>query len=213
MIPLVADRSDEIAELCRKHQVQRLDLFGSAATGASTPKQAISTSSSPSSPKPTPPTSVSTTASTRTSANCSTAPSTWSSTNGFETRNSAGRLSAHGLLSTQPRTRRYLQDIIETAKLIQESTAEKTFNNYEADIRLRHEIERELMIVGEALARLENLDSSLANKITDYNGYIGLRNILNHRYPDIEDALVWRTIESEIPILIREYELLLDNFL
>ena len=32
MIPLVAERSDEIAELCRRHQVQRLDLFGSAAT-------------------------------------------------------------------------------------------------------------------------------------------------------------------------------------
>jgi len=33
LIPLIADRSEEIAELCRKHQVQRLDLFGSAATG------------------------------------------------------------------------------------------------------------------------------------------------------------------------------------
>lgn len=30
--PLVAERSEELAELCRKHQVQRLDLFGSAAT-------------------------------------------------------------------------------------------------------------------------------------------------------------------------------------
>ena len=33
MISFVADRSEEIAELCRKHQVQRLDLFGSAASG------------------------------------------------------------------------------------------------------------------------------------------------------------------------------------
>ena len=33
MISLVADRSDEIVALCRRHQVQRLDLFGSAATG------------------------------------------------------------------------------------------------------------------------------------------------------------------------------------
>ena len=33
LIPLVAEHSDEIADLCRKHQVQRLDLFGSAATG------------------------------------------------------------------------------------------------------------------------------------------------------------------------------------
>lgn len=32
-IPLVTERSKEIADLCRKHQVQRLDLFGSAATG------------------------------------------------------------------------------------------------------------------------------------------------------------------------------------
>lgn len=33
LIPLVANRSEEIAALCRKHQVQRLDLFGSAASG------------------------------------------------------------------------------------------------------------------------------------------------------------------------------------
>ena len=38
MISLVADRSDEIAELCRRHQVQRLDLFGSAATGDFNPE-------------------------------------------------------------------------------------------------------------------------------------------------------------------------------
>ena len=31
--PLVAERTEEIAELCRRYQVQRLDLFGSAATG------------------------------------------------------------------------------------------------------------------------------------------------------------------------------------
>lgn len=30
--PLVAERTDEIAELCRRYQVRKLDLFGSAAT-------------------------------------------------------------------------------------------------------------------------------------------------------------------------------------
>ena len=109
----------------------------------------------------------------------------------------------------QPRARRYLLDILETSRLILESTSEQALTDYEADIRLRHQIERELTIIGEALARLENLDSSLASKITDYNGYIGLRNILNHQYPDVEDAIVWTTIESEIPTLIRECELLL----
>ena len=33
MIPTVADRTDELKSLCHRHGVQRLDLFGSAATG------------------------------------------------------------------------------------------------------------------------------------------------------------------------------------
>ena len=31
--PVVADRADELREICRRHGVKRLDLFGSAATG------------------------------------------------------------------------------------------------------------------------------------------------------------------------------------
>jgi len=33
MIPLIASQSSAIADLCRRHGVVRLDLFGSAATG------------------------------------------------------------------------------------------------------------------------------------------------------------------------------------
>lgn len=32
VIPLVAEQMEELAELCRRFRVQRLDLFGSAAT-------------------------------------------------------------------------------------------------------------------------------------------------------------------------------------
>lgn len=38
VISIVEDRSDEIAEICRRHHVQRLCLFGSAATGAWDPE-------------------------------------------------------------------------------------------------------------------------------------------------------------------------------
>lgn len=37
MNPLIADQSVSIAALCRRHGVVRLDLFGSAATGAFDP--------------------------------------------------------------------------------------------------------------------------------------------------------------------------------
>ena len=36
--PLVAEQREELAELCRRYRVQRLDLFGSAATDQFDPK-------------------------------------------------------------------------------------------------------------------------------------------------------------------------------
>ena len=32
MIPLIANHSDELAEICRRHHVKRLEVFGSAAS-------------------------------------------------------------------------------------------------------------------------------------------------------------------------------------
>ena len=107
------------------------------------------------------------------------------------------------------RTRRYLRDIIETARLIRGSTEEMTIVDYETDIRLRHQIERELTIIGEAMSRLEDVDMDVVEQLSDYKGYIGLRNVLNHQYPDIDQATIWRTITIEIPVLIREVESLL----
>ena len=33
MIPLITQHTDELAEICRRHHVKRLEVFGSAATG------------------------------------------------------------------------------------------------------------------------------------------------------------------------------------
>ena len=38
MIPLIQDHSDELAELCRRHHVKRLEVFGSAAVGDFNPQ-------------------------------------------------------------------------------------------------------------------------------------------------------------------------------
>lgn len=46
MIALLENKRDEIAALCRQYRIKRLDIFGSAATGRSIRKPAISISSS-----------------------------------------------------------------------------------------------------------------------------------------------------------------------
>ena len=33
MIPLIANHADQLAEICRRHHVKRLEVFGSAAVG------------------------------------------------------------------------------------------------------------------------------------------------------------------------------------
>ena len=38
MIPLISQHSDELAELCRRHHVKRLEIFGSAAVGDFNPE-------------------------------------------------------------------------------------------------------------------------------------------------------------------------------
>ena len=39
MIPLIAEHTEQIAEICRQHHVKRLDVFGSAAVGDFKPDQ------------------------------------------------------------------------------------------------------------------------------------------------------------------------------
>ena len=38
MIPLIQDHTDDIAEICRRHHVKRLEIFGSAAVGDFNPQ-------------------------------------------------------------------------------------------------------------------------------------------------------------------------------
>ena len=104
----------------------------------------------------------------------------------------------------RPRSRSYLGDALENALRIIDSVSAKSLREYEADIRLRHQVEREFMIIGEALDRLDKLEPQLAARITDFRGYIGLRNVLNHGYPDVDHPTMWRTIEIELPVLVRE---------
>ncbi len=46
MIPLISQHADQLAEICRRHHVKRLEVFGSTAVGDFTPRPATSTFSS-----------------------------------------------------------------------------------------------------------------------------------------------------------------------
>lgn len=90
-------------------------------------------------------------------------------------------------------------------------TAGKTLADYEADLLLRSGVERQLMIVGEALNRLMKIEPAIASRITAVRQIIGFRNVLVHGYDVIRDREVWKILEDDLPALTREVDALLQK--
>lgn len=85
------------------------------------------------------------------------------------------------------------------------------FTSYRDDETLRLACERLLGIVGEALTVAIRADPSLDRALPDIRRAIGLRNRIIHGYDDVSDAIIWDTIEMNIPKLAVTLEHLLDE--
>jgi uncharacterized protein with HEPN domain len=104
--------------------------------------------------------------------------------------------------------KKYLFDINESIDSIEEYLGEKRdFKAYMADKMLRRAIEREFEIIGEAMGRIEKLDSSLS--ISSKKHIISMRNRVIHGYDKIDNEIIWGTIIRHLPSLKMEVELLL----
>ncbi len=104
---------------------------------------------------------------------------------------------------------KYLQDVLDACKHLQDFVENRTFADYKTDEMLRAAVERKFIIVGEALREAEKLDRTALASLSGLKHIIGFRNILVHGYADIEDAIVWGTLENNVPVLIREVQTLL----
>ena len=76
---------------------------------------------------------------------------------------------------------------------------------------LRAAVERQFEIIGEAMARLARVDEQIVAGIDHYRRIIDFRNILIHRYADVDDRLVWNVVETNLPTLVRDIKALLDG--
>lgn len=99
-------------------------------------------------------------------------------------------------------------DVLEAVRRIQAHCDGKTQDDYLDDEVLRGFVERKLLIVGEALARLRQSHPGTAEKITDIHRIIGQRNRIVHGYDAVDDLLVWDAIQHRLPTLLAEVEVL-----
>jgi len=106
-------------------------------------------------------------------------------------------------------SKRYLYDVLQAAKKLQQFSSGKAFTDCTADALLRSAIERQLEIVGEALRRLSKEDPATAARVREHERIIAFRNILIHGYAEVDDHLVWDILQTKLPALLREVDALL----
>ncbi|MFN5444425.1 MAG: DUF86 domain-containing protein [Crocinitomicaceae bacterium] len=108
----------------------------------------------------------------------------------------------------QHKVLKYLLDIESVINEI-ESIKIKSENNFEifkSDIILQRAIERDLEIIGEAIRKILEIDSSI--EISSSKNIIGLRNIISHAYDSVEPEMIWGIIQKNIPILSNEINII-----
>ncbi len=105
--------------------------------------------------------------------------------------------------------RKLLEDVRQATARIQQFTASASADEYGQSELLRSAVERQFEIAAEALNRLLKLAPELATKITEYRRIIDFRNLLNHGYDLIDDAIVWGVVQKDVPVLHCEVEALL----
>jgi uncharacterized protein with HEPN domain len=100
--------------------------------------------------------------------------------------------------------RAYLADILESCDATDSAVRNLDLAAYERDRLVRSSVEREFIIIGEAVAAHARVAPEPFAAITRGRRIVEFRNQLTHEYPTVDDALVWAIAETDVPVLRRE---------
>ncbi|MBG6110895.1 uncharacterized protein with HEPN domain [Flavobacterium sp. CG_9.10] len=103
------------------------------------------------------------------------------------------------------KSKKYLSDVLMAITLIREFTVDITdFNAYDKDQKTQSAVERQLVIIGEALNKLRLIENEFV--IKNDNQIIGFRNRLVHAYDNIDNSIVWAILKRHLENLKIEIE-------
>jgi len=104
---------------------------------------------------------------------------------------------------------KWLYDILVSIQSVNEFVGDiRVFEAYESDKKTRRSVEREIMIIGEAVNRIKNAEPSI--EITHARQIIATRNRVAHAYDAVDNAMIWNIVINHLPNLKSEVEKLLS---
>lgn len=106
---------------------------------------------------------------------------------------------------------KFLFDAIQATRLINEFVDGKGLADYSASQLLRSGVERQLIIIGEALNKLSQLSPDIIGRISNYQKIVAFRNLAVHGYDLLNDETVWGIVKIHLPLLDKELQGLLKE--
>jgi len=104
---------------------------------------------------------------------------------------------------------KYLSDMLDRGQFLEQLLADRTLEELETDRVLRSAVERELMVLGEALCQLHRAAPEIAEQIDRWKDIIGFRQILVHGYDVLELPVIWGIVQNDLPLLVTQVRALL----
>ena len=112
-----------------------------------------------------------------------------------------------------PKSPKLLDDLRRSCEFINEYTVNKTMDDYLTDHLMRHAVERNISIIGEAVSRLRRVDPGTAEQIPQSHQIIGIRNPLAHGYDEeIDNRIIRDAVQKSLPTLHLQVANLIPEF-
>jgi uncharacterized protein with HEPN domain len=106
--------------------------------------------------------------------------------------------------------KKLLVDIIDSIHSIDEHLeGRRILEEYISNKTKRRAVEREIEIIGEAMSKLLKIDPTIP--ISYARIIVDLRNKVIHAYDSVDDILIWKIVNKDIPLLLIESKTLLDE--
>ena len=104
----------------------------------------------------------------------------------------------------------YLEDIQDSIRKIEKYTRDSNFEKFSKDEQMIDAVVRNLSIIGEAV---KNIPKEIKAKNPDvaWNEIKGMRNKVIHEYFGIDEEILWKTIQDDLPVFKKQIAKLLKD--
>lgn len=104
-----------------------------------------------------------------------------------------------------------LSDMLDSCRYLVTISSSRSLQEFLADRMLRGSVERELMIIGEALFQLNREHPEIAALVPEHHKIISFRHVLVHGYAILDREKVWEVVIRKLSILQDQLIRLLES--